>query len=63
MLLCQIIAGWEANSVDPDKTPRSAASHLDLHCLLMAVCPNIYGKFITSNALTSLCNMYPDVPK
>ena len=29
------IAGWVANSVDPDQTPRSAASDLDLHCLLV----------------------------
>ena len=29
-----------ANSVDPDQTPRSAASDLGLHCLLRSVCPN-----------------------
>ena len=34
-----------ANSVDPDETPRSAASHLGLYCLLRPVCPNIYGKY------------------
>ena len=34
-----------ANSVDPDETPRSAASHQGLHCLLRPVCPNTYGKF------------------
>ena len=34
-----------ANSVDPDETPRSAASHLDLHCLFKPVCPNTYGKY------------------
>ena len=28
------------NCVDPDQTPRSAASDLGLHCLLMHVCPN-----------------------
>ena len=28
------------NSVDPDETPHSAASHLGLHCLLRPVCPN-----------------------
>ena len=33
-----------ANSVDPDETPRSAASHLGLHCLLRPVYPNTYGK-------------------
>ena len=34
-----------ANSVDPDETPRSAASHLGLHCLLRPVCTNTYGKY------------------
>ena len=36
-----------ANSVDPDETPRSAASHLGLNCLLRPVCPNTYGKYGT----------------
>ena len=36
-----------ANSVDPDETPHSAASHLGLYCLLRPVCPNIYGKYGT----------------
>ena len=44
-MLCLKIAGWVANSVDPDETPRSAASHLGLYCLLRPVCPNIYGKY------------------
>ena len=34
-----------ANSVDPDETPRFAASHLGLHCLLSPVCPNTYGRY------------------
>ena len=34
-----------ANRVDSDETPRSAASHLGLHCLLRPVCPNAYGKY------------------
>ena len=38
-------AGWVANSVDPDETPRSAVSHLGLYCLLRPVCPNTYGKY------------------
>ena len=42
-MLCLKIAGGVANSVDPNETPRSAASHLGLHCLLRPVCPN-YGK-------------------
>ena len=44
-MLCLKIAGWVANSVDPDETPHSAASHLGLYCLLRPVCPNIYGKY------------------
>ena len=34
-----------ANSVDPDETPLSAASHLGLNCLLRPVCPKTYGKY------------------
>ena len=44
-MLCLKIAGWVANSVDPDETPRSVASHLGLNCLLRHVCPNTYGKY------------------
>ena len=46
-----------ANSVDPDETPRSAASHLDLYCLLRPICPSIYGKYgiiCYANEMTSL---------
>ena len=35
-MLCLKIAGWVANSVDPD---------LGLHCLLRHVYPNTYGKY------------------
>ena len=42
-MLCLKIARWVVNSVEPDETPRSAASHLDQHCLLRPVCPNTYG--------------------
>ena len=31
------IPDLNANSVDPDRTPRSAASDLDLHCLLISL--------------------------
>ena len=41
--VCEI-AGWVENSVDPDQTPRSAASGLGLLFLLMPVCPNTRGK-------------------
>ena len=33
-------AGWIANSVDPDQTPRFAASDLYLHYFLRHVCSN-----------------------
>ena len=48
-----------ANSVDPDQMPHSAASDLDLQCLLQPVCPNIkgyYGMFIMVCAEDSICN-------
>ena len=35
------------NSVDPDETPRSAASHLGLYCLLRPVGPITCGKYGT----------------
>ena len=44
-MLCLKIAGWVANSVDPDEMLRSAGSHLGLNCLLRPVCPNTYGKY------------------
>ena len=34
-----------ANSVDPDQAPRSAASDLDLHCLLGPICPKSYSMY------------------
>ena len=33
-----------ANSIDPDKTLRSSASDLGLHCLLRPVCPDTLGR-------------------
>ena len=39
MNVCKI-AGWVANSVGLDQTPRSAASDQGLHCLLRPVFPN-----------------------
>ena len=45
-----------ANSVDPDETPRSAASHLGLYCLLRPVCPNTYGKYGTFLELYNDCH-------
>ena len=51
-MLCLKIAGRVANNVDPDDTPRFAASHLGLHCLLRPVCPNTYDKYGTLFAFT-----------
>ena len=45
-MLCLKIAVWVANIVDPDETPRSAASHLGLHCLLRPVCLNTYVNMV-----------------
>ena len=36
------------NNVDPDQTPRSAASDLGLHCLQMPVCINTILRVITA---------------
>ena len=44
-----------AKSVDPDGTPRSAASHLGLYCFLRPVCPNTYGKY----GIVSGCRFLP----
>ena len=59
-MLCLKIAGWVANSVDPDETLCFAVSHLGLYCLLRPVCPNIYGKYgicdgMPLSAGSSLC--------
>ena len=51
-MLCLKIAGWQANNVDPDETPHSAASHLGLHCLLRPVYPNTYVYCIAQVSLT-----------
>ena len=39
------IAGWVANSVEPDQMPQHAASDLGLHCLLRLVFPNMQSKY------------------
>ena len=44
LLLCLKFAGRVANRVDPDETPRSAASHPVLHRLLRL--PNTYGRTV-----------------
>ena len=45
-----------ANSVDPDETPCSAASHLGLHCLLRPAYRNIRGKYVLEDKNTDLCS-------
>ena len=48
------IAGWVANSVDPDETLHSVASHLGLHCLLSPVC--IYPKYSDTSTPYHTCS-------
>ena len=46
LLPCFIeIPEFNANSVDPDQTPRSAASDLDLHSLPMSLLWDVRSKF------------------
>ena len=53
MKTCFEIAGCVANSVDPDRTPRSAASDLGLHCLLRSIFPNTRSKNGSRTSQTS----------
>ena len=49
--MCLKFAVSVANSVDPDQTPRSAASDLGLHYLLRPVCPNKKNKRYSNECL------------
>ena len=42
---------FNSNSVDPDQTPRSAASDLDLHCLPMSLLWNARHKWVTAHCM------------
>ena len=44
-----------ANSVDPDQTPRPAASDQGLHCLPGPICPNTWDKYGTGMYITRNC--------
>ena len=51
------IAGWVANSVDPDEMLQNAASHLGLHSLLRPVPPNTNcKKKLSCSARAGICN-------
>ena len=52
------IARWVAKSVDPDETPRSAASYLGLHDLLSHVGPNTYGKYAKMNSVDNVMYIF-----
>ena len=48
-ILCMMYlntASWIANSIDPNQTLHSAASDMDLHCLLRHNCLNFEGKYV-----------------
>ena len=47
-----------ANSVDPDETPRSAASHLGLHCLL-----NLFVRMLTVFTVTLKADLFLTIYK
>ena len=47
-----------ANGVDPDQTPRSAASDLGLHCSPKSVWPDTLGKY--GNSSISIFSGGPD---
>ena len=49
MLICLKFAGWVANSVNPDQTPRSVVSDLGLNCLPRHVCPYTKGSTVSGN--------------
>ena len=55
--------GWMANSVDPDQTPRSAASDLGLHCLLRPVYSNTVTTWIDGTNVTVFCQINLFTPK
>ena len=42
---------FNANSVNPDQTPRSAASNLDLHYLPMSLLWDVRHKWVNSHVL------------
>ena len=62
--LCKI-AGWVANSVDSDQTPRSAASDQGLHCFFKPVFSNtqsMYSNLIKSSPPPSPSGIILDPP-
>ena len=42
---------FNANTVDPDQTPRSVASDLGLHCLVMSLLWDAMPKWIKTRAI------------
>ena len=46
---------FNANSVGPDQTPRSAASDLDLHCLLMSLLWDARHKWVKTDFIVASC--------
>ena len=51
VLLCLIeIPVFSANTVDPDQTPRSAASDLGLHCLPMSLLWDTRHKWVNTES-------------
>ena len=52
------ISEFNANSVDPDQTPRSAASNLGLHCLPMSLLWHIRLKWVKKRYSATIAIMF-----
>ena len=59
-MLCLKIAGWVANSVDPNEMPHFVASHHGLHCLLRPAWPNTYSIVLGFNDMSTLVDRLPE---
>ena len=53
-MLCLKVAGWVANSEDPEEMPHSVASNMVLHCLFRPVHLNTHGKYNTCTSFQAL---------
>ena len=51
LLLLKEISIFNANSVDSDQMPRSVASYLGLHCLLMSLSWNARYKLVNTRGI------------
>ena len=62
-LMCLQAVGCVTNSVDPDQTPRSAASDLGLHCLPRHICPSAYGQYCSINLIQTVHSFHKSISR